>query len=124
MSDYDNSNRGSLWVNDKKETPTHPDYRGSCEVGGVEYWVSAWASDGSNPKAPVLKFQVTAKDATAQAGIAQTKQATGIGVQPVQGQVASGGGVDFSKRLKSAQSPAAESAAMAMPFEEDSDIPF
>ena len=41
MSGYDNNNTGALFKNDKK-TPTHPDYNGSCEVNGVEMWISAW----------------------------------------------------------------------------------
>jgi hypothetical protein len=77
--------KGAVWVNDRKESDRHPDYRGSAMVGGVEYWLSAWAADGSNPKAPVLKFSFSQKEAVAQAGIAQTRQATGIGVQPVAG---------------------------------------
>ena len=42
MSDYDNNNTGALFKNDKKETDRHPDYNGSCEVNGVEMWMSAW----------------------------------------------------------------------------------
>ena len=42
MADFDNTNRGSIWKNDKKEKDTHPDFTGSLNVGGVEYWVSAW----------------------------------------------------------------------------------
>ena len=41
MSNYDNNNTGALFKNDKK-TPTHPDYNGTCEINGVEMWISAW----------------------------------------------------------------------------------
>ena len=41
MSGYDNNNTGALFKNDKK-TPTHPDYNGTCEINGVEMWISAW----------------------------------------------------------------------------------
>jgi len=42
-------NSGSLFKNDKQQ-PNHPDYKGSCMVDGVEYWMSAWikpTKDGS-----------------------------------------------------------------------------
>jgi hypothetical protein len=42
MDNYDNTNRGSIWMNDKKETVNHPDFTGSLNVEGKEYWVSAW----------------------------------------------------------------------------------
>lgn len=61
---YDNTNRGSIWKNDDKTEDTHPDFRGSLNVDGVEYWVSAWKrKEGANPKAPALSFTVKAKDA-------------------------------------------------------------
>lgn len=46
MADYDNSNSGALFENEKKK-PSHPDLRGSCTIktpdGEVlELWVSAW----------------------------------------------------------------------------------
>ena len=63
MSDYDNTNRGSIWKNDKKETENHPDFTGSLNVGGLEYWVSAWKRKAdANPKAPALSFSVKPKD--------------------------------------------------------------
>ena len=42
MSGYDNNNTGALFKNDKKQSDRHPDYNGSCEVNGVEMWISAW----------------------------------------------------------------------------------
>ncbi len=63
MSNYDNTNRGSIWPNDKKQSETHPDFTGSLNVGGVEYWVSAWKrKPDANPKAPSLSFSVKPKE--------------------------------------------------------------
>lgn len=63
MSDYDNTNRGGIWKNDKKETDKHPDFTGNLDVDGVEYWVSGWKRDpDSNPKAPALRLRVKKKD--------------------------------------------------------------
>jgi hypothetical protein len=63
MTDFDNTNRGSIWKNEKKERDTHPDFTGSLNVDGVEYWVSAWKrKDGASPKAPALSFSIKPKD--------------------------------------------------------------
>lgn len=42
MPQYDNSMRGVLFKNDKKQSDKHPDYKGNGEVNGVEVWISAW----------------------------------------------------------------------------------
>ena len=41
-------NSGSLFKNDRKEKDNHPDYKGTCMVGGVEMWMSAWLKTGAN----------------------------------------------------------------------------
>ncbi len=63
MTEYDDTNRGSIWKNEKKDKDTHPDFTGSLNVGGVEYWVSAWKrKEGAAAKAPALSFSVKPKD--------------------------------------------------------------
>jgi len=63
MADHDNTNRGAVWRNEKKEKDTHPDFTGSLNVDGVEYWVSAWKrKDGAAAKAPALSFSIKPKD--------------------------------------------------------------
>lgn len=50
---YDNSNSGFIGKNTRKETDKHPDLSGSCEVGGVQYWISGWR----NAKGYGLRFR-------------------------------------------------------------------
>lgn len=40
--DYDDTNRGRLFKNDKKETEKHPDYRGEINVEGKTLELAAW----------------------------------------------------------------------------------
>lgn len=34
--------QGSLFKNTDKEKDTHPDYKGSCQINGTDYWMDAW----------------------------------------------------------------------------------
>ena len=43
---YDNTNSGLLAKNDKQGNEARPDYRGSINVEGREYWLSAWIKTG------------------------------------------------------------------------------
>ena len=41
--EYDNTNRGVLFKNDKKTDDKHPDYKGSyMDVNGNDHWLNAW----------------------------------------------------------------------------------
>jgi hypothetical protein len=63
MADYDDKNRGSIWKNEKKTTDKHPDFTGSLNVDGKDYWVSAWRrKEGASDRAPALSFSVKPKD--------------------------------------------------------------
>ena len=60
---YDDRNRGSIWKNEKKETDKHPDFTGSLNVDGRDYWVSAWKrKPDASDRAPALSFSVKPKD--------------------------------------------------------------
>lgn len=73
---YDNTNRGQIWRNDKKTHDAQPDFRGSVNVDGVEYWVSAWKrKPDANPKSPALTFAVQAKEEAHNQGMAQARAA-------------------------------------------------
>jgi hypothetical protein len=62
---HGNTNRGQIWSNERKEKDTHPDYRGSLNVKGEEFWISAWKRKGNaNSNALNLSFSVQPKDET------------------------------------------------------------
>ena len=63
MPQYDNTNRIALWGNKDKQTDNHPDFKGSLNIGGVEYWVSAWKrKEGQNPASPALSGSIEPKE--------------------------------------------------------------
>lgn len=43
---YDNTNSGILTRNDKGDNEKRPDYKGSININGQEYWLSAWIRTG------------------------------------------------------------------------------
>ena len=63
---YDNTNKGSLFKNDRKEAANHPDYKGSINVEGTEYWASGWIKTAGphakNPGSKFLSLSLTAKN--------------------------------------------------------------
>ena len=80
MSNYDDTNRGQIWGNEDKNkegaNPNWPDFQGSINVEGKEYWVSGWKKKAdSNPKAPALSFQIKLKD-DGQTATVRTEPAT------------------------------------------------
>ena len=61
---YDNTNRGAIWGNTKKEKDTHADFTGSINVEGVEYWLNGWKrKPDDNPKSPAMRLSVKRKEA-------------------------------------------------------------
>ena len=58
---YDDTNRGALFTNDRKETDSHPDFTGKLNVEGKEYWLSAWKKEGNGKR--FLSVSVKPKEA-------------------------------------------------------------
>jgi len=58
MAEYDNNLTGVLFRNERKEKDTQPDYKGSCEVNGIEYWISGWKKQTAKGPALSMRFEV------------------------------------------------------------------
>ena len=50
MSQYDNTNTGVVFKNERKSEHWQPEYRGSMNVEGVEYWVDLKIREGQKGK--------------------------------------------------------------------------
>ena len=71
---YDNEKRGVLFQNKDRTKDSQPQAKGSCQIDGVEYWVSAWTNTAkSGQKYQSLSFQ--RKDEVHERGMAQAKAA-------------------------------------------------
>ena len=62
MSDYDNTNRGILGRNDRKTLDTHPDFSGSINVDGKDYWLSGWVKERKDGSGRFFSLTVKPKD--------------------------------------------------------------
>jgi len=61
--EYNNTNRGQIWKNEDRKSDSHPHFKGSMDIDGVEYWVSAWTrKPDANPKSPALTFSFKKKE--------------------------------------------------------------
>ena len=61
MSDYDNTNSGALFKNNRKEQGSNqPDMTGVLDVEGTDYRVSAWSNE-SKAGTKYLSLRVTEK---------------------------------------------------------------
>jgi len=74
MSDYDNTNRGVLFVNDKKAPGSNqPDRTGSLNVDGVEYFFDGWLKKSAAGKS-FLSVSIKRKDKQGEAPKAKAAQ--------------------------------------------------
>lgn len=62
---YDNTNRGVLFKNNRKEKDTHPDFTGNANFNGVEVWLNGWRKekDGNS----YISLSLKEKEARAEA---------------------------------------------------------
>jgi len=74
MAEYDNTNRGSLFKNTKKEEDRHPDYNGSINVEGTEYWLNAWIKESKKDGTKFFSLSVKEKTDSPRQSSAPTRK--------------------------------------------------
>jgi hypothetical protein len=58
MTDYDNTNRGAIFKNEKKENPKAPDFGGKLNVDGKDYFIDGWRYDARDGKKAFISLKV------------------------------------------------------------------
>ena len=61
MSEYDNTNRGVLFKNNQGDNLKRPQYRGSLNVNGAEYNISAWIKESRKDGSKFMSLSVEPK---------------------------------------------------------------
>ena len=59
--EYNNENRGALFKNERRDDEKFPHYKGSLNVEGVDFWISAWLKE-SKDGAKFMSLSIKAKD--------------------------------------------------------------
>jgi hypothetical protein len=59
---YDETNRGALFKNDRKESDNHPDLSGKINVDGKDYWLSGWTKRNDDNSFKVLSLSIKPKE--------------------------------------------------------------
>jgi hypothetical protein len=60
--EYDNRERGVLYRNENKTSDNHPDYSGSLNVAGVDYWLSGWLKESKKDSKKFFSLSVRPKN--------------------------------------------------------------
>jgi uncharacterized protein (DUF736 family) len=64
MSEHDNNMRGVLFKNDKDGNDKRPDYKGTCEIDGVPFKMSAWVQTSKNDGKKYMSIRFEHKEQT------------------------------------------------------------
>ena len=64
---YDKTNKGILSKNDRREKDTHPEYTGTINVDGKDYWLSAWVKERNDGSGKFFSLSVKPKEQKEQA---------------------------------------------------------
>lgn len=59
---YDNTNRGLLSRNTRREKDTQPEYTGSINIEGREFWLNGWVKEKKDGSGKFFSLSVKAKE--------------------------------------------------------------
>jgi hypothetical protein len=59
--EYSNENRGTLYRNENKKEDNHPEYSGSLNVNGKDYWLSGWVKESKKDGKKFFSLSVKPK---------------------------------------------------------------
>jgi hypothetical protein len=62
MSNFDNTNKGTIAKNTRKEADNHPDITGSLNVNGVEHWINGWLKTNSRDGSKFYSLSIKPKE--------------------------------------------------------------
>ena len=65
MAEYNNTNTGALFKNNRRTSPTQPEWNGSANIEGVEYWINAWVKESKKDGSKFFSISYRPKDAPA-----------------------------------------------------------
>ena len=83
MIQYDNTNSGALFRNDKEGgNPNWPDYRGSVNVDGKEFWLDAWIRESKKDGKKFMSLKLKPKMAREHQGSSQNPSGRRDGEAP------------------------------------------
>jgi hypothetical protein len=72
---YDNNFKGALFRNnDQRDGKKDPDYRGNCEIDGVQYWIDSWINESRDGK-KFMSLRFKPKQASEHRGAARNPPA-------------------------------------------------
>lgn len=66
-------NTGAIFKNDRKESDSHPDYKGHAMIDGSEYWISVWINESKAGK-KYMSVKFNPKDEVQNQGVQQAQQ--------------------------------------------------
>ena len=76
---YDDTNRGAMFKNTRRETDRHPEYKGTLDVNGTAYWISAWLKVSAQGE-KYMSLSVQPKDAAPAKPAPATRKQSSVGM--------------------------------------------
>jgi hypothetical protein len=58
---YDNDLRGAIFRNDRRRNERDPEYKGSCDIDGKQYWISSWINESKKDGSKYMSLRFKPK---------------------------------------------------------------